>query len=835
MAKQYTFWNLLSEKRIVIPIIQRDYAQGRKDKSYVRKNFLEQLGKALGIACEDENDQIAELDFVYGIESRIKTHDGVELIEMQPLDGQQRLTTLWLLHWYVAFKSGRLFQNEVKKVLINFTYETRTSSREFCESLCNICSNSDSTDIKKFITRQTWFFSAWNQDPTIQAMLRMLEGTDTSKEKDGEYIDGIQELFAGVSDYKQYWSILTKENCSIHFTFLPLQSSELPVSDELYIKMNARGKALTAFENFKADLVDWIYQEKNDDVFGEDEDTQRNGRVQLSSLIDNHWTDIFWDKVKDDKDKYIDDVYFAFLNRFFLNQAIVSDLVKSKQNKIVEGSNLWSLYGETSNDSNVDYRGFSIYASILNSKTFGYPDILSRLQKMFNYISNVNINEYLPQWAQQTYENFKFIPIHTGNGISTLTQPQRVLFYAICQYFEVTEFEESSFKRWMRIVCNLIDNPSVNNIDAMIGRLKLIYKLSPHCINIYQYLAGNETIESDVAREQIAEERLKSIQILHPTSDAVLPEKYADWEEAIIESENDAFYHGAIRFLFLNNQNRPIWKDFQTKSQNSLTYFDVNGINESSYKLLRRLIAYFNCEEDFKQIYFDKNKNSWKNYVLLNKKLAAQTHALLLTNDIDDFEYSNFNSNISDKYVNYLQTYLVKTEILSKMVSDCVYHYRGDSETGCVLYPSNAKADWKKYIINPRLEILIALKKNSNIDFKFKDDNLNKEEFLNAGILWGWNITFYYRNYQFVWQCWKNWVDMYDNDHKLWDIGNELKNKGDVIQSKKLMQLHSHFTDDPEHDKGCYFTDAKSLKEELDRCIREYSEIKDSVNVSNLV
>lgn len=69
-------------KKIVIPIIQRDYAQGRLDPEVnrVRKRFLEALYKAV-------TEQPIVLDFVYG---DIDT-DGV----MTPLDGQQRLTTLF--------------------------------------------------------------------------------------------------------------------------------------------------------------------------------------------------------------------------------------------------------------------------------------------------------------------------------------------------------------------------------------------------------------------------------------------------------------------------------------------------------------------------------------------------------------------------------------------------------------------------------------------------------------------------------------------------------------------------------------------------------------------
>lgn len=98
-----------------------------------------------------------ELDFVYGTEND-KT--------MYPLDGQQRLTTLWLLHWYVAYHAGKtnlasFTEDEKKKLknqsgklenfeaskqeivktistLKNFSYETRTSSREFCEKLCEL-------------------------------------------------------------------------------------------------------------------------------------------------------------------------------------------------------------------------------------------------------------------------------------------------------------------------------------------------------------------------------------------------------------------------------------------------------------------------------------------------------------------------------------------------------------------------------------------------------------------------------------------------------------------------------------------------------------------------
>ena len=114
-----TFWQFLSQYCIEIPIIQRDYAQGRAGREFLRRNFLRDIKKALA------SKQELLLDFVYG---------SVRGECFLPLDGQQRLTTLWLIHWYIAFQSGKL--GEVAETLGKFSYETRLSSREFCKKLC---------------------------------------------------------------------------------------------------------------------------------------------------------------------------------------------------------------------------------------------------------------------------------------------------------------------------------------------------------------------------------------------------------------------------------------------------------------------------------------------------------------------------------------------------------------------------------------------------------------------------------------------------------------------------------------------------------------------------
>jgi uncharacterized protein with ParB-like and HNH nuclease domain len=47
-----------------------------------------------------------------------------------PIDGQQRLTTLFLLHWYIGVRLGN---EEIKK--LSFSYKTRVSARDFCAGL----------------------------------------------------------------------------------------------------------------------------------------------------------------------------------------------------------------------------------------------------------------------------------------------------------------------------------------------------------------------------------------------------------------------------------------------------------------------------------------------------------------------------------------------------------------------------------------------------------------------------------------------------------------------------------------------------------------------------
>ena len=89
---------------IYIPKIQRAYAQGRNKEGDVRKDFLNALFSVL----TSPEDRTIELGFLFGSKQVIarKSTEGFEL-----LDGQQRITTLFLLYWYVSMKEKSVFQN----------------------------------------------------------------------------------------------------------------------------------------------------------------------------------------------------------------------------------------------------------------------------------------------------------------------------------------------------------------------------------------------------------------------------------------------------------------------------------------------------------------------------------------------------------------------------------------------------------------------------------------------------------------------------------------------------------------------------------------------------
>ena len=794
-----SFWKFIGNYQIEIPIIQRDYAQGRLGKEHLRNNFLVNLKLALDYQLPEP---ALKLDFVYGSEDEGK---------LSPLDGQQRLTTLWLLHWYVALRAGKLEEASVR--LRNFTYETRISSREFCRNLC-IPQNFEEYDgnigIVDFITSRTWFYSSWKQDPTIRSMLRMIGGTKINDKRGNDIIDGLEELFneRDKENFEKYWKALTSENAPIVFYYLPLK--DFGLTDDLYIKMNARGKQLTSFENFKADLIGYIEGKAKEDCAWESFlDIERGIPIKL----DTEWTDVFW-KNRDSNGE-IDRIFFAFLNRYLLNCAIIYNDVK-------DTSKEWKLYGKESDDSSLRYdNGFSIYSSILSK-----PEFLENLSSLFERLAEVkeDVCAYLPKW----FKKFDFIPKYAENTISTLAQTQRVVFFGICRYLEsCAMFNGDHFRKWVRVVCNLSENTTINTVDAMIARLKLIDELSKHAEDIYEYLASEILeIQSKASPEQLAEEIVKAKQILHPQP-AQLPkrptgwddEKDWNWESAIIEAESTAFFKGAIRFLFKDANSGVDWTCFAPKFANCKLIFCSDGLTleyKREAKANRILLSY--CDQWVEQIesytyhnkyIFGASAQLWKDNILTRKGATDNTllyanaiHLLLLGDGINtvlQLKDPDGNRNIAfDKLVN--------TNIIEWSQSQGrpdKYYIRWIYDGFC-LYPSSEG-------------VILTLGNRDALLSKLLDEN--KIALLHGAMLdtkpykmfWGWNIRFQYEKegalYLFQWQHW-NRIDLYEgnkrlcederlNSYSLTINGKEVKDEKDLID--KMNQCVDRYRDAKKH------------------------------------
>jgi len=271
-----SFRNLLEKERykIKIPVIQREYAQGRDTikARTVRRKFIESVKKVF------LNDESLNMDFIFGV---------VEGKEFIPIDGQQRLTFLFLLHLYVYALKGKTDDGEFLK---NFSYEIRSSSREFVEKLVEhikdlsgfIKQNNEKLP-SDWIKDQEWFLPGWDKDLTIKSMLTVLD--EIHKEFKGE-IDEIE---------------VEKLN---KITFKVINIEEIGADEELYIKMNSTGRQLTEFEILKAKFIEFL-NAKN-----------VSNRQDFEKKINTEWMNIFWKKFKYRRGNYYE-VDNTMLNFFY--------------------------------------------------------------------------------------------------------------------------------------------------------------------------------------------------------------------------------------------------------------------------------------------------------------------------------------------------------------------------------------------------------------------------------------------------------------------------------------------------------------------------------------
>ena len=261
MNPNYTLKELLDKYSVVIPQLQRDYAQGRDEAKELRVRFLSQILHVL------RGEGRLNLDFVYGYDKALSpNHHPI----FYPLDGQQRLTTLWLLHWYLLPSKPAA---EEREWLLRFSYRTRSSSTRFCQLLVEHAA----VDVAA-IKDQPWYRQSNNADATIAAMLGTLRT--------------IKELVAP-EERVALWERLCHQR-ALTFDVIDIKGEEFRLTDELYIKMNARGKPLTSFECYKADLTQALRKLDNLGKPWPYKKGQLSYADYFAFKVDNEWLDLFY-------------------------------------------------------------------------------------------------------------------------------------------------------------------------------------------------------------------------------------------------------------------------------------------------------------------------------------------------------------------------------------------------------------------------------------------------------------------------------------------------------------------------------------------------------------
>lgn len=498
---------------IKIPLIQRDYAQGRPGNKVkdIREKFIKDLYDSV-IANRRLN-----LDFVYG------TTDNKRFI---PLDGQQRLTTLFLIHIYLDGLRGR----EEEELNFRFSYETRDSSRIFCEkiianrfslfnaSALKVKTGEDGKDVKPkpsgIIHDQSWWIKKWDSDPTIDGILRMLDTIDSF------FFDKWKEAAA---------NLFSDGNKTILFQFLKLEDFYDP--DDLFIKMNARGLPLTDFEIFKGK---WMEQIEASYPPSEVKD--------LKSKIDVTWTDFLWPmrRLREGL-KNVDPFYRNLL------KLVIGNSAASLSNKKLDFD---ILFEANQKDLTFSYSKYTEEYGVVFDKP-----MLDRITEELNEMCNDSSiftkfrNGILKHdvWINLD-DAWKLFVIEEADS-ERRTYARRVAIYALSRFSKYFPTAiDPDVNEWSRLIRNLLENTqfdssedairTIRGIDAMLEDLLKFQNVNQCGRPVNTWLAQTLITPSGFNKDQWEEEKIKA----ELRKDSV-------WDASIIDAEQHAYLRGKIGII----------------------------------------------------------------------------------------------------------------------------------------------------------------------------------------------------------------------------------------------------------------------------------------------
>lgn len=472
ITEKYSLENFLKDHVIIIPAMQRDYAQGRynAEATNIRKLFISAI---LNAVFEEED---LSLDFTYGDS---KNNDEVRYY---PVDGQQRLTTLFLVYAYVLIKAKQEGDKETINsldVLQNFRFEERYKAEEYIKELL-----SSKVDEARLIMPELW-----HKSPTAEgfacSLLLISKAFEVKEKEIGKKKKSLKA--------KDYLERLKK------ITFMEIHS-DLP--DDVFCKINARGRALTDFEIFKAGVIRRI---KDDAV----------SKSFVSSA----------------------NKFYEKLFCFYHMKGQKGDIDRRVTISIMRIIRSWFMFLEC-----------HTYGS--NKKAVITCDNLDRYIAFDDYFESINKNiaELNEAYAIKTLGLFfKFLstedkfpdslinllPTRKSAKINGLDEISSEILSACITFFGKEHSEKDDLKKWMRFVCNILDNS-----DNSLERTKMFVSIGM-AHDIKKEIKGYQIENASALRSQFEEEQLK----------IDLIEKDKSWDSPIKEAENLEILDGKISVL----------------------------------------------------------------------------------------------------------------------------------------------------------------------------------------------------------------------------------------------------------------------------------------------
>lgn len=611
MSNQYTFWRLVEEFKIIVPIIQRDYAQGRKDDlkiEQIRKTFIQHLLEKI-----NQNSHKSDLDFVYG---------SVVDEQLKLLDGQQRLTTLFLLHWYLAWKCDVILDKTIQEKLLRFSYETRTSARDFIKSLLEKASSLkciwDHDHTKKLseqIENEEWYFSIWKKDPTVQSILEMLDEIDL-------------QFHAKDQNSQPYNAAQMWDNLVTHqvLTFYFLRMDDFALTDELYIKMNARGVQLTEFENFKA----WLQGYTEDEI-----DPQV--RKDFFSKLDREWTDFLWNlkcKFEDSKETNeafdFDSMFMQVFKSVLLCHFYRNEDIDHKNKQQSEQSS--APTHETDEKSLLSRLRKNLFVSseeykrILQGTNGRLKEILQNVSRLFDFLINHKEDLETETILKQVFKS--------GTS-SYLDQARFAILYFYVQHID--RFEQ--FSDWFNISARLVNNAKgyynaesnlikvlqgLDSLAASIGKGKVLEKLA--------------ALQKDSQEFKIFEIAFDDHHLVHEIEKSKLILEDEKWKSLFKPYEQHDYFYGQIDFLIKFSRHEDSQKVcpeiFKNYADKAFKLFSKEFLDDDQYRLQRSLLSFDNylakdganrtfCREVYRTVRH-RNENWRKVFDSANKRQILQ-------------------------------------------------------------------------------------------------------------------------------------------------------------------------------------------------------------------